>query len=371
MKIAAINGLRGLAICGVVSLHSFFNCFQYGLAKSDLPIILQTVLSSGWLGVNLFFMLSGLVLYLPYAGEERTILRLGDASEFYKRRFYRLFPLYWFICIISLVFIAEFRLDDPMFYGWFMSLAIAIFPFHPDTFLPKPVYWALWSIGIEIWFSVLFPLLVVLLNRFGWRRVFIATMAMSFSIRMIGDVLLYAAPQGIILNSFSDSVLGRMDEFMFGMLLARLIALSPACQRGEGLFTAQRASLGVFGIALAMYCWGAWFRLELPGWSAALYAWPLDLGMFFLIGYLINSTSVLRRVIEVWPLQLLGMMCYSIYLWHGIVLKHFGASFNVGVFEYGAYLAVVLLLSWFTYRYIEFGQVRELRNLLPAKGREQ
>lgn len=367
MKIAVVNGLRGLAICGVVSFHSFFNDFHYGMAKSHLPIILQTFFSGGWLGVNLFFMLSGLVLYLPYAHEKRSIVRFGDVIDFYKRRFNRLFPLYWFICIVFLVFIADFRLDDPMFFGWFGSLATAIFLFHPDTFLPKPVYWVLWSIGIEIWFSALFPLIVLLLNKFGWRRVLITTIAMSFSIRLIGYMTLYGAPQGKILNSISDSALGRLDEFMLGMLLAWLIARPHI---SGSYFSATRALFGAFGVAFAMFCWMAWFRLELPGWSAAMYAWCLDFGMFLLIGYLANGTSVLRRIIEVWPLQLLGMMCYSIYLWHGIVLKRFGASFNVGVFEYGAYLAVVLLLSWFTYRYIEFGKEPELRNLLPAMGKE-
>jgi hypothetical protein len=47
------------------------------------------------------------------------------------------------------------------------------------------------------------------------------------------------------------------------------------------------------------------------------------------------------------------------------VLKRLGASYNAGMGEYSAYLAVLLLLSWFTYRYIEFGKEHNIWKLLP------
>lgn len=99
-----------------------------------------------------------------------------------------------------------------------------------------------------------------------------------------------------------------------------------------------------------------------------MFSTPLDLGIFFFIGYLMSrfkSPSIFRHIIEIWPLQMLGLMSYSIYLWHGIVMKHFGSSFKIGPFEFFAYCATVVLISWFTYRYIEFGKERILKNLLP------
>ena len=76
-RLAVINGLRGYAILGVMYFHIvavFFN-----RAGSDLflignfPIFPKTFLGHGWLGVDLFFILSGFVLYLPYANKTREI----------------------------------------------------------------------------------------------------------------------------------------------------------------------------------------------------------------------------------------------------------------------------------------------------------
>ena len=46
----------------------------------------------GWLGVNLFFALSGFVLFLPYRMHERTLESWSDVKAFYVRRFFRLYP---------------------------------------------------------------------------------------------------------------------------------------------------------------------------------------------------------------------------------------------------------------------------------------
>jgi peptidoglycan/LPS O-acetylase OafA/YrhL len=58
------------------------------------------------------------------------------------------------------------------------------------------------------------------------------------------------------------------------------------------------------------------------------------------------------------------MMCYSLYLWHGIVLTRFGETSSTAA-GYATYLCAVLLLSWFTYRYIEFSHVKSFRDVLP------
>jgi peptidoglycan/LPS O-acetylase OafA/YrhL len=355
-KIPFINGLRGLAIAGTVFHHSFFGMLQYGLAASSLPLLAQVLLSSGWLGVNLFFFLSGFVLYLPYAAGERSMLSRADAGRFYRRRFERLMPLYWFIALVSVVFLTRAELDQPVLYLAMLLYATVTFPFFPQTFMP-PGNWVLWSIGVEIWFSLLFPLLVLLLHRFGWRALLASTLAVSLGVRLLGQVHFYQPPN--ILNFASDSMLGRLDEFVWGMVAARLFA------GGEHRkLPAWSFPVGVALVLAAMWLWGRWYRQELPAWSAAFYSWPLDVGIFLAVCHLGRGAGLARSVLENRPLQLLGMMCFSIYVWHGIVILRYAQSFNHGP-QYLGYLLVVLALAFVTYRYVEFRAVSSVRDLLP------
>src|SRR4051812_44273760 len=96
-RLGAINGLRGLAILAVVYAHAAayrtppgWHAVHWG----EYTILPFAVLSNGWLGVNLFFVLSGFVLFLPYERSSRTMATLSDLKWFYAHRFQRLMPLY-------------------------------------------------------------------------------------------------------------------------------------------------------------------------------------------------------------------------------------------------------------------------------------
>src|ERR1019366_5166991 len=96
-RLAVINGLRGYAILGVIYFHLigvFFNrpgWFTFSIG--NLPVFPLTYLGHGWLGVDLFFILSGFVLYLPYANGSRELKTKDHLWTFYKNRASRLLPL--------------------------------------------------------------------------------------------------------------------------------------------------------------------------------------------------------------------------------------------------------------------------------------
>src|SRR5690242_8532584 len=104
-RLSFINGLRGVALLGVVLHHSFFHRFRYGLETGRLGP-LEVLGSSGWLGVNLFFFLSGFVLYYPYLLGRRRMESLADVRWFLRHRAERLLPLYLFIGVLGLVLIS-------------------------------------------------------------------------------------------------------------------------------------------------------------------------------------------------------------------------------------------------------------------------
>jgi peptidoglycan/LPS O-acetylase OafA/YrhL len=188
-----------------------------------------------------------------------------------------------------------------------------------------------------------------------------ATVGLGLIVRAIGyaDLLPALRSAG---NTYylSNSVPGRLDDFVFGMLAASLF-VTQAPRRT----TAAVLRLAIAGVVtLTMFhLWALWTRREIPSVSAALFSLPLNIAITLVI-LEVPRFRVLRAVLESWGLRLVGMMCYSIYLWHGIVLMRFGTTSST-VAGYAAYLCAVLLLSWFTYRYIEFSHVKSFRDVLP------
>lgn len=355
-RLGVINGLRGVAIVGTIFHHSFFDYFAYGTGESPAPWIVDLIASSGWLGVNLFFFLSGFVLYLPYHTGKRRFTTRSDLSDFYRRRFLRLIPLYTFVWIISLVFATDMQLNDASFYKTALLYLTCAYPFYPGMFYP-PGNWVMWSLGAEIWFSVFFPLVAVAIHRLGWTKGIALTLVGALGVRVIGQVVYGAAATP--LNMISDSVFGRLDEFVLGMFAAYLYK------------TGVKTSLAHLAAGIGLLCIGAttWdlrYVGELQPVSGAFANNFVDAGILLITLSTLTLQHRWIALLEVRWLQMLGIMCYSIYLWHGIVQLHFKHSMFHGPFMYIAYLAVVLAISAFTFRYIEFRSVAKWKDLIPV-----
>lgn len=355
-KLELLNGLRGIAVIAVVLHHSFFDDFRYGIDSPATSLPVALVMSSGWLGVNLFFFLSGFVLYFPYAIGRRQLEGAGDAVDFYRRRFFRLIPLYSLVWVVSLVFVSGLPLDNPKIYLVALGFLTVLFPYHPQTFFP-PGNWVMWSIGVEIWFSILFPALLIAIGRFGWRRLLPAVLLFALAVRLTGKSVVGMESEP--LNFISDSVFGRLDEFLLGMLAAEMY-------RTRRTISARWFLAGLGMIIAAALIWAGWFHHVLPATATAFAVNLLDVGILLCVLHLLLEPRRLASWLQANPLQLLGVMCYSIYLWHGIVLQKFSPSYHQGAVQYLAYLAVVFGLSFLTYRYIEFGNVKTWRALVPG-----
>jgi peptidoglycan/LPS O-acetylase OafA/YrhL len=337
-KIASVNGLRGLAICAVVMHHSF----SYFAVASGVG---KPMLTNGWLGVNLFFLLSGFVLYLPYADGQRPI----DAKDFYRRRFLRLAPLFFFACLISTAFSAKpFALSAVALFSGLYALA-------PGTFFPEQ-NWVLWSLGIEIYFSIVFPFVAFLLRRHAALTVVLGII-LSLIVQAVGFKLGYRQ----YLDWISASLPGRIDEFLLGMLAAHLWA------RQQNIPYSKFCSpLGCALLVTAMLGfdeWTAGFAWRFVGAILLLLA---DVGFFLvLMGALRQGRS--SHVLTSWPLQVLGLMCYSIYVWHGILLVHLFPNVETDTSTtlkwYPIYLCMLFGISAMTYRYIEFRSSDDWRRL--------
>ena len=315
-----------------------------------VPTVVFLILRSGFQGVALFFILSGFVLSVPYFSGHRNMSTFADAMAFYRRRFRRLFPLY---AIVSMVSLAFFYPHHVLLQS--LLLSTATFIFSQKHFMIAS-NWVLWSLGVEIWFSVLFPIILVGVYRFGIRSILLGGIFIGLLARTIGLLL---SPDQVI-TPLSGGPLGRLDDFILGIVLAHL-----------WVHVRKRPLRFGFPLGLLMLMFGFFiFEYSFP---ADIIAVPLrilmnlcvGLGLFLIIDALIRgSRGVVRWLLERSWLQMIGLMCYSLYVWHGIMMVTMSAQSDLT--HLFRYLLFLFLFSLLSYRYIEFGFVADVCRLLPT-----
>ncbi len=355
-KLAVINGLRGIAIIAILYTHlwkQYTPAGWHGFSVRGVPLFPFTFLSNAHQGVALFFFLSGFVLFLPYASETRVMHTLRDARSFLLRRARRLLPLYYISVLVCIIFVYPEKILRSI-----LLMGTLTFNFSPDMYFP-PLNTPLWSIGIEWWMCLLFPVVVHAMSRFDVRRVLLTILLLSLVMRIAGTWRpVYAHGD---FNMITNSVIGRFDDFGWGMALAFL-------------FTVRRSALKSWWFPAGVVSVFASFTLT--DWISLGFASPsltpftnivLDVGFFLVTGSLLGgSLRFIRRIIASWPLQMLGLMCYSVYIWHVVLINPLHATLDATHFV--QYLVVLFLLSFLSYRFIEFGHVKEIRTIMPVSG---
>ena len=343
MRFPAIDGLRGLAILAVIYQHAYASNLTGWLFRHGIR---PFVLGDGWAGVSLFFILSGFVLSVPFIGKERSVLDLAGIRAFLKRRARRLLPLFVFISIIG------FALFRPA--SDFSSLLLAVSTLHmfvPSQFYPL-VYGPFWSLSIEIWASVALPFLILAAAKFGYIRVLLVIALTALAVRLVACLPYWNDNEALAIR---DSVPGRLDDFAAGMVLAWLFArghLNPARHWMPAAAIAFLA-IGCLPIDLANYG-----PIDPPRFLRAFSNQAFTIGFSLLVAYSLSDANWIGRLLGFWPLQLLGLMCFSLYSWHVVLISATHGIDSVAG-QIGFWFAL-LSISAFTYRYIEFPRKNSL-----------
>jgi peptidoglycan/LPS O-acetylase OafA/YrhL len=152
-RISELDALRGIAALSVVIFH--FTHFTVGGPKIDY------VFNLGWSGVDLFFIISGFVIFM-------TIDKCSDWKDFLISRFSRLYPAYWFIVSITSILILLYIKDyytfsggDPNSNSFFLYKYIVNMTMFQYYFKVKNIDGPYWTLTIELVFYIFMLLLFV------------------------------------------------------------------------------------------------------------------------------------------------------------------------------------------------------------------
>ncbi|MDA9499419.1 acyltransferase family protein [Bradyrhizobium sp. CCBAU 11357] len=360
-KIGAVNGFRGLAILMVILFHllvPFTSSAPAFPGELDPNGLLAIVAKHGFLGVNIFFVLSGFVLYLPYRTKKRAIGRLADFPHFYWHRAARLLPLYYTVVLVTVALHAKSPAGSHSWYLELGGMLSTLFIFVPHGFMP-PSNPVLWSVGVEIWFSLLFPLLILLTARFGLRRLLLLSVVICSAFVVAGHLI--AVDRIGMFRPFVGGIFGSCYQFIFGMLVCDLFVKS-SDSASLRRFHSRWLLPGLLLMIAAIY-----LKDNGPWAVSILYATIFCAGFAMVLLAVLCGAWSANRLFEAWPIQVIGCMCYSIYAWHSIIMVEMippdTSPLRDTLRLSFPYLAITILLSALSYRYIEFGHQRDWRSL--------
>lgn len=389
-KIDALDGVRAFACLSVISYH--LNYFAH--RTFDLTPILgelgNAIVLSGYSGVTLFFVLSGFLLFMPYAKYLLFEQPRPSTRTFYWRRILRIVPGYYLaFALLTPLMHPEYLL--PGHFGRLLLFPLFLMD-SPVTY--QQINGPFWTLAIEWQYYMLLPLFVLGFSVFVRRttspqqrlkRTIICLTALivwGISTRFVGYYYTTLHPNDTVLvsrsvlHAFLLVVYGTsgkyFEDFAIGMLCSAIYVYTRNAASDHNLTKViGRYSTRLWGIGilllLFMACWKLFYH-ELFFLDPLIGDHMPFTELAYASGYGLCITAILfgpigLRMMLAWgPIRWIGSLSYGLYIWH-LPFLHIVDDFIVKKLPpnflsmYGLYWASVLLitfpLAYLIYRFLE------------------
>jgi peptidoglycan/LPS O-acetylase OafA/YrhL len=375
-----LKALTGLRI--VVALRVVFHHYALPLF-AGLPAPLAAVVSNEFLGVSTFFVLSGFILAYTYGNPQRGPLRVW---EFWINRFARIYPAY----LLGFLLITPFEVErnlraGGLWHGLEQSLLEgSLAALMLQAWTPWSMYswnFPTWSISVEVFFYLMFPLLLPWLARQSTPRLLgllglVWLSGLLTPLLAVVFYLLHPLPQPAwmaLVSAVRGLPLLRLPEFVFGMTVGLLFLRRPDWPRGLRWVARSWVPYAALG--------GLWLGINLPTepwrpiWENGFLA-PL---MSLLFVGLASTPSLLASLLSAPVALLLGESSYTVFILQapvadilrlGLRELGLGAPFSGIAFTsgwlFGLYLLLLLGSALLASRYVEQPLRQQLRRRLRA-----
>lgn len=341
--------------------HHFISSWAWGIVPMTSP--LWNLSFSGFLGVNLFFILSGFILVHTYVRPDGTIR--GTSRMFWVARFARIYPVYLLGILVAALPYMWNHLPQatPLRTGLSVMTLTQAWQPYVGTAWDAPG----WSLSAEAFFYLLFPLLVPFLGRLQ-RRGLIVTLIFAWLVALAPAILYMVLnpdhqrttwfwSNGWWLWLVQYHPLIRLPEFVLGMAMGRLFQLTPASPRRPYIWLA----LGGGGALLALVQWP----------YSLLHNGLLDPFFALLIFGLAQRRGTLAAILSHRAFIRLGEASYALYILHYPLYAWYARFIGVPpasdprcLLAFAAYLCLLIALCLGVFRYIEQPAREAIRSLV-------
>jgi len=320
-----LDGLRGLAVVGVLAFHHPW---------SGMP--------GGFLGVSLFFTLSGYLITALLLEEVSTTGRV-DLTRFWARRFRRLLPAALLGVAVAIAAAAILGEAPRQFAGqviaacgyvinWFF---IAGDESYLDLFQSPSPLEHYWSLAIEEQFYVVMPLLATAVAFAARRRsanpatVFVGFVVVATAVSV---VLVHSLrTSGVTFDRIYQGTDTRAAEILIGAVAASIMHRFDGASRLLHMPRSSRAALGVVGIVSIGVLAAMWATVDLD--DERLFRWMImlhALASTMAIVAVVSRSPILSDALSIRPLVVVGRLSYGVYVYHWPLFLVFDEDF-VGI----------------------------------------
>lgn len=342
-RIKSLDGIRALSIIMVLLGHA-----RDTMPPSITENILFRLFSNSSLGVSIFFVISG-YLITKLLIRERVHTGSIDLKDFYKRRIYRIFPVFYLYIFVVLL-LKWFYLHD-IFTDYSLATYAGLYLWNykhlfPGILGPDNGFWFFghfWSLSMEEQFYMLWPLMFMKIRKIHLKKVLVGIMVVMPVARLF--TYLWAPDSrgqiGMMLHTGGDAIL-------LGCLGA---VLENSREFKEKLMTYLRKTTLIIATGAFLFIISPTLSFYFKG------AYSLTIGMslnnvciMIMIFWSIYIPSKVANFLNTKPLMYIGILSYSLYIWQQLFLTNIYSSW---VHQFPQNLFLVFVVAVLSYHLIE------------------
>jgi peptidoglycan/LPS O-acetylase OafA/YrhL len=378
--VAALTGLRGVAAVMVFLFHYawFHPGIRLDLAVPLIGPVLHTPFGFGFAGVDIFFVLSGFLLTLPFAGHALGTGPRPDLPRYFRRRLLRVFPAYYVQLFIMLLVGAWFVSWKPQTTPSLIAHLVMFFNIGWQPVSPMVGVW--WTLPVELGFYLVLPFIATLMRPPRWVPALAVALVLSIAYRYFAAVTFGPDGQERVFLVASQ-LPGSLAEFLLGSsaaLLAQKAALANRRRPPAWLLdTGFVAGLVLPGIWLWNVVLPVGERYWMGHWSMLLGPIALGLPLATAVYCLYRGSRLGSILLANRAVYFLGLVSYSLYLWHFVVMQQLIKAIGPGYAELPHWITFplsagsVLAVAGLSYYVVErpFYRLRSWRQALRGRQR--
>ncbi len=329
--IGVLDGIRAIAILIVLWFHFWQQTWlmpyyptpmleRLGYTAIDLNLLRRC----GYLCVDLMILLSGFVLFLPYARHRIEGTPLDSVGVFYRKRAARILPSYLFsVAVMFIISLLQGSYTGRTPFMWYDLLSHLTFTFmlRADTYLFTAINGVLWTVVIEVLFYAIMPMLGKWFERLpiptylGMVAVGLGSVFLFYAKQT--DLSLYVNRFFTFLPVFANGMLGAYTYVWF----VRRAPIKPVW-----------SVLGI-GAVLGALLWlhrlfeGCLHAQSIQYWQLTM-RFPLSVAFLLLVLGICIAPKPIRWLFDNRVLGAIAAVSYNVYLWHHFIIVHLRAAFG-------------------------------------------